>query len=160
MFCGNCQCCQQQVLLDRYKSGCSFIFKFAYLESLKKSKLLVYIPTYIESLKKKICVSRNFMVLANQTVTFLPVKPLYSVNSLTCISIFSIYFQHCIFMCVSDFGPLPCSIVTTTRKFFTVLFSVLFFGNALTSRQWMGTGLVFSGLFLDAAFGKSKISGK
>lgn len=63
--------------------------------------------------------------------------------------------QLFIFIMVSNFGPLACSVVTTTRKFFTVLFSVIFFGNALTSRQWIGTFLVFLGLFADAAFGKS-----
>ena len=53
-------------------------------------------------------------------------------------------------MCVTEFGPLPCSIITTTRKFFTVLGSVLFFGNTLGSRQWVGTALVFSGKFFIA----------
>lgn len=62
--------------------------------------------------------------------------------------------QLFIFMMVSHFGPLPCSVVTTTRKFFTVLFSVLFFGNSLTGRQWLGTLLVFSGLFADMLMGK------
>lgn len=62
--------------------------------------------------------------------------------------------QLFIFMMVSSFGPLPCSVVTTTRKFFTVLFSVLFFGNALSSRQWLGTLLVFTGLFADMLVGK------
>merc|ERR1712156_503178 len=63
--------------------------------------------------------------------------------------------QHFIFMCISEFGPLPCSIITTTRKCFTVLFSVIFFGNALTGQQWMGASLVFLGLFLDGNYGKS-----
>lgn len=62
--------------------------------------------------------------------------------------------QLFIFMMVSHFGPLPCSVVTTTRKFFTVLFSVIFFGNSLTGRQWLGTLLVFSGLFADMFMGK------
>lgn len=62
--------------------------------------------------------------------------------------------QLFIFMMVSGFGPLPCSIVTTTRKFFTVLFSVLFFGNMISGRQWFGTILVFSGLFADMFLGK------
>lgn len=62
--------------------------------------------------------------------------------------------QLFIFMMVSHFGPLPCSVVTTTRKFFTVLFSVLFFGNSLSNRQWFGTVLVFSGLFADMLVGK------
>lgn len=62
--------------------------------------------------------------------------------------------QLFIFMMVSAFGPLSCSVVTTTRKFFTVLFSVIFFGNALASRQWIGAILVFAGLFSDSFFGK------
>jgi len=66
----------------------------------------------------------------------------------------SAFGQFFIFMCVSEFGPLPCSIVTTTRKFFTVLASVLFFGNSLMGRQWIGVAFVFAGLFLDGAFGK------
>merc|ERR550519_2180779 len=68
----------------------------------------------------------------------------------------SAFGQFFIFMCVSEFGPLPCSIVTTTRKFFTVLASVLFFGNSLATRQWLGAGLVFVGIFLDGLYGKQK----
>lgn len=63
--------------------------------------------------------------------------------------------QLFIFIMVSSFGSLACSIVTTTRKFFTVLCSVLFFGNPLSSKQWFGAFLVFAGLFSDALFGRS-----
>ena len=49
-------------------------------------------------------------------------------------------------MCVSEFGPLPCSIITTTRKFFTVLGSVILFGNSLLPHQWCGAVLVFTGV--------------
>ena len=81
-------------------------------------------------------------------------------------------------MCISEFGPLPCSIITTTRKCFTVLASVIFFGNSLSGQQWIGAALVFTGkkwiisflkdvyyilqnffnlgLFLDSNYGKSK----
>lgn len=62
--------------------------------------------------------------------------------------------QTFIFMTVVYFGPLTCSIVTTTRKFFTILGSVILFGNVLSSMQWIGTILVFLGLGLDAKFGK------
>ncbi|XP_076751326.1 solute carrier family 35 member B1 homolog meigo [Xylocopa sonorina] len=75
-------------------------------------------------------------------------------------SIAGAFGQYFIFLTVAEFGPLPCSIVTTTRKFFTVLGSILIFGNSLTSRQWLGTFIVFSGLFLDAMFGKDKSSKK
>ncbi|XP_015116047.1 solute carrier family 35 member B1 [Diachasma alloeum] len=64
--------------------------------------------------------------------------------------------QFFIFLTVAEFGPLPCSIITTTRKFFTILGSVLLFGSTLLPRQWVGTVIVFSGLFLDAVYSKGK----
>lgn len=70
-------------------------------------------------------------------------------------SIASALGQFFIFLTVSDFGPLPCSIVTTTRKFFTVLGSVILFGNTLLPRQWLATVIVFTGLFLDSMYGKA-----
>ena len=79
------------------------------------------------------------------------------------IAMFSIagaFGQYFIFITVVEFGPLPCAIITTTRKFFTVLGSILIFGNILSHRQWLGTLTVFSGLFLDAMYGKDKSSKK
>ncbi|XP_049885357.1 solute carrier family 35 member B1 homolog [Pectinophora gossypiella] len=64
--------------------------------------------------------------------------------------------QLFIFFMVAEFGPLPCSVVTTTRKFFTVLASVVIFGNVLLARQWFGAVLVFTGLFLDIFYSKGK----
>ncbi|OXB71995.1 UNVERIFIED_CONTAM: hypothetical protein H355_003259 [Colinus virginianus] len=63
-------------------------------------------------------------------------------------------FQSFIFMTVVYFGPLTCSIITTTRKFFTILASVVLFANPISAMQWVGTVLVFLGLGLDAKFGK------
>ena len=68
--------------------------------------------------------------------------------------------QYFIFLTVAEFGPLPCSIITTTRKFFTVLGSVLLFGNNLLARQWVATFVVFLGLFLDAMYGSNKTAKK
>ncbi|XP_078501389.1 solute carrier family 35 member B1 isoform X2 [Lissotriton helveticus] len=62
--------------------------------------------------------------------------------------------QTFIFMTVVYYGPLTCSIITTTRKFFTILASVLLFANPISQLQWVGTALVFLGLGLDAKFGK------
>lgn len=68
--------------------------------------------------------------------------------------------QIFIFMMISEFGPLPCSIVTTTRKFFTVLISVIFMGNPLTTQQQIATAVVFAALFADALWGKKQLCGK
>lgn len=67
--------------------------------------------------------------------------------------------QIFIFMMISDFGPLPCSIVTTTRKLFTVIISVMFMGNPLIARQWIATVIVFGALFADALIGKKHLCG-
>ena len=64
------------------------------------------------------------------------------------------FLQHFIFLMVTSFGPLACSIATTTRKFFTILASVIFFGHSLLYRQWFGTAFVFIGLALDTLYGK------
>lgn len=61
-----------------------------------------------------------------------------------------------ILLMVVSFGSLPCSFVTTTRKFFTIFFSVVFFQNALTNQQWIGTIFIFGGLLADAVFGARK----
>lgn len=74
---------------------------------------------------------------------------------LTLLSVTSALGQMFIYIMVADFGPLPCSIVTTSRKFFTVLCSVFLFGNTLLLRQWFATVLVFAGLFLDSMYGKT-----
>jgi solute carrier family 35 (UDP-galactose transporter), member B1 len=55
---------------------------------------------------------------------------------------------------VANFGPLPLSITTTTRKFFSVFLSVILFGNSLSIRQWCAAAIIFGVLFLDAALNK------
>ncbi|VBB30467.1 unnamed protein product [Acanthocheilonema viteae] len=64
--------------------------------------------------------------------------------------------QFFIFKTVTQFGPLTCSIITTTRKLFTMLSSVILFGNTLTQRQSLATVVVFTGLLLDAIGSKKK----
>uniref|UniRef100_A0A915PYK6 Small-subunit processome Utp12 domain-containing protein n=1 Tax=Setaria digitata TaxID=48799 RepID=A0A915PYK6_9BILA len=66
--------------------------------------------------------------------------------------------QFFIFKTVTEFGPLTCSIVTTTRKLFTMLGSVILFGNVLTQRQCLATVIVFTSLLLDAIESKKKTS--
>eukprot|EP01103_Thecamoeba_quadrilineata_P005101 TRINITY_DN1494_c0_g1_i3.p1 TRINITY_DN1494_c0_g1~~TRINITY_DN1494_c0_g1_i3.p1 ORF type:complete len:142 (-),score=14.94 TRINITY_DN1494_c0_g1_i3:24-449(-) len=57
--------------------------------------------------------------------------------------------QNFIFASISCFGSLSCSIITTTRKFFTILFSVIWFNHPLTFWQIFGVALVFTGLGWD-----------
>jgi len=64
--------------------------------------------------------------------------------------------QIFIFAAITNFGPLMTSIVTTTRKFFTILASVIIFQHPITFTQGIGTSLVFLGLILDQMYGKER----
>jgi solute carrier family 35 (UDP-galactose transporter), member B1 len=62
-------------------------------------------------------------------------------------SVCSALGQLFIFLTITGPGPLACTTITTTRKFFTILLSVLMHpDNSLTTEQWSGVGLVFGGL--------------
>lgn len=60
--------------------------------------------------------------------------------------------QICTCSMITCYGVVPCCIVLTVRKFFNVLFSVLYFGNTLSVQQWMATALIFTTLLLDTLF--------
>lgn len=64
--------------------------------------------------------------------------------------------QIFIFTMVSSFGSLACSVTTTVRKFFSVVFSIIVFQNPSTLIQWIGAVLVFSALLADAFYGKNR----
>jgi UDP-galactose transporter B1 len=57
--------------------------------------------------------------------------------------------QNFIYYTIHEFGSLNCSIMTTSRKFFTILCSVAWFGHSMTTKQWGGVGMVFTGLACD-----------
>jgi len=57
--------------------------------------------------------------------------------------------QIFIYLTLFKFGSLTLSLVTTTRKFFTIVFSVILFGHKLSLGQWLGISFVFLGLGVD-----------
>ena len=65
--------------------------------------------------------------------------------------------QVFIFLCISWYSSLVTTTITTTRKFFTILFSVLHFGHSFTVGQWVSVVTVFGGLYLSiASSGRTK----
>ena len=51
---------------------------------------------------------------------------------------------------IANFGSVILVTVTVTRKMFTMMLSVVAFGHHLTHMQWLGVGLVFGGIGLEA----------
>jgi UDP-galactose transporter B1 len=60
--------------------------------------------------------------------------------------------QLFIFHTIRTFDSLVLTTITTTRKFFTIVLSVVMFGHVLNGRQWGSVGLVFFGLVMDAYY--------
>jgi len=68
---------------------------------------------------------------------------------LVAIALLGTVGQIFIFYTIFNFSPLILSIVTTTRKFFTVLASIFFYSHPVNGTQWVSIGLVFFGVFLE-----------
>jgi len=75
------------------------------------------------------------------------------VPQLALFSLCSALGQNFIFYTIHQFGALTCTTVTTTRKFFTILVSVLWFSHYVSPIQWLAVTLVFIGLGVDIAYG-------
>ena len=59
--------------------------------------------------------------------------------------------QSFIFYTVARFDPLVCSTVTTTRKIFSVLISILFKGHSIPAQGWMGLAMAIGGILSEVA---------
>lgn len=70
--------------------------------------------------------------------------------------------QAFIFFVISEFDPLVCSTVTTTRKIFSVLLSVFTKGHSMNAQGWTGISMACLGILseLEDKFSKSKEKSK
>lgn len=68
--------------------------------------------------------------------------------------------QLFIFYTIKSFGSLTNTLVTTTRKFFSILASVVWSGHALLWQQWIAVCLVFTGLISSSLYKHSQVRGK
>jgi UDP-galactose transporter B1 len=63
-------------------------------------------------------------------------------------------------MTLSIFGSLLLVTVTVTRKMLTMIISVVWFGHSLSRMQWLGVGLVFGGIAIEAELNKREKKAK
>lgn len=63
-------------------------------------------------------------------------------------------------MTLEHFGSLLLVTVTVTRKMLTMIISVLWFGHSLSGMQWVGVGLVFGGVGIEAQLSKREKQAK
>ncbi|KAL0230807.1 hypothetical protein PCE1_004362 [Barthelona sp. PCE] len=66
----------------------------------------------------------------------------------------SVVGQNFIYLIITNFNSVVLTIVTTTRKFFTILLSILLNGHTIKPIQWIGMTLVFGGVLYDSIFSK------
>jgi len=71
------------------------------------------------------------------------------IQDLVILALLGTFGQIFIFYTIANFSPLILSIVTTTRKFFTVLASIVIYHHVMSPMQWLSIGLVFIGVFIE-----------
>ncbi|KAK0748646.1 UAA transporter family-domain-containing protein [Apiosordaria backusii] len=64
--------------------------------------------------------------------------------------------QVFIFHTLSTFSSVLLVTVTVTRKMFTMILSVIAFGHTLSQMQWLGVGLVFGGIGVEAQIARKE----
>ncbi|KAK4157234.1 UAA transporter family-domain-containing protein [Chaetomidium leptoderma] len=64
--------------------------------------------------------------------------------------------QVFIFHTLSTFSSVLLVTVTVTRKMFTMILSVVAFAHSLSQMQWLGVGLVFGGIGVEAQIARSE----
>lgn len=67
-------------------------------------------------------------------------------NKILKFAVCSAVGQSFIFYTISNFDPLVCTTVTTTRKVFSVLLSIFLNGHAMSAQGWAGIGLASAGI--------------
>ncbi len=70
-------------------------------------------------------------------------------------SLLSAVGQLFIFYSLLLFDSLVCTTITTTRKFLTIVISVVFHGNVLSLSQWLAVAMVFGAIMYDSMLGGS-----
>mmetsp|Transcript_33759 Transcript_33759/g.132688 ORF Transcript_33759/g.132688 Transcript_33759/m.132688 type:complete len:88 (+) Transcript_33759:1696-1959(+) len=58
--------------------------------------------------------------------------------------------QVFVFYILRNYSALICTAVTTTRKFFTVLVSIVYYNHSLSLQQWLAVLMVFGGILWEA----------
>merc|ERR550525_1764656 len=66
--------------------------------------------------------------------------------------------QAFIFFTIASFDPLVCTTVTTTRKVFSVLYSILMKGHHMNAQGWSGVAMACAGILgeLEEKYAASK----
>eukprot|EP01034_Spumella_vulgaris_P021410 gene21410-27440_t len=70
-------------------------------------------------------------------------------NKILKFAVCSAVGQSFIFYTISNFDPLVCTTVTTTRKVFSVLLSIFLNGHAMSQQGWAGIGLASAGILAE-----------
>jgi len=78
------------------------------------------------------------------------------IGDLVLLAVLGTFGQVFIFYTIFNFSPLILSIVTTTRKFFTVLASIVIYRHHVNQWQILAIALVFVGVFIEMLSGDKK----
>lgn len=81
-------------------------------------------------------------------------RPTHSLSRVKSFTRNSLLTYRNIVYTLATFSSVLLVTVTVTRKMFTMILSVVAFGHRLSEMQWLGVGLVFGGVGVEAAIAR------
>jgi len=78
------------------------------------------------------------------------------INQLLLMGLLGAMGQSFIFYTIANFSPLILSIITSCRKFMTVIASILYYSHPVNDNQKYAIALVFGGIAVEMFLGKKK----
>jgi UDP-galactose transporter B1 len=79
------------------------------------------------------------------SIKFLYTHPT-AIADLLGVCVLQLVGQICIYLVVANFKQHIYPLISTVRKIFTILLSILVFGHSMTIHQWFAMVLVFGGM--------------
>lgn len=106
-------------------------------------------------------ISLGYAVISTDIFGFISYVQQYpdTLNILVRIGITGTIGQIFIFHTISNFSPLILSMITTTRKFLSVIFSIIVNGHSINLSQGLSIAMVFTGVYIELLSNTKKSDG-
>ena len=89
-----------------------------------------------------------YSIFSSEIILFTRITQIeyFFIRDLMLICFLGAFGQLFVFFTIMIFGPILLSVITTTRKFFTVLCSIIIFQHSMNIFQWISVIFVFTGV--------------
>lgn len=109
------------------------------------AETMLWLNTYASLLLVPYCLGKGYV--KGTLTNALSIPSSQWVVSISILNLTVAIGQIFIFLTIHWFNSVTTTVITTTRKFLTILVSVMYYGHHFTQYQWVAVVMVFCGLY-------------